>query len=162
MTPPRFAADRMLGRLAKWLRILGFDTTYGPNLSGRTIIRHARSEHRILLTRERRTARALNLPPLLYVPSDAIGSQLLYVAQQIQLQPHITLLRRCTRCNLELKAATPNEVSEIVPTHIRESAKRFSRCPACRRVYWPGLHEQRIRKELARLDLGCPSAPDTP
>ena len=82
---PAFAVDKMLGRLARWLRILGHDVAYGPHLSGRTLVDRARRERRLLLTRDTRLLRDPDLPPYVFVASDHFRQQLRQVADAVPL-----------------------------------------------------------------------------
>src|SRR5262245_58783702 len=102
MTPARFAADRMLGRLARWLRLIGQDTSYGPHLSGRTLIRHARDSGRIVLTRDRRLLRVSPAPQLIFIESDHFRDQVRQVVTACRLDPFIQAFTRCSHCNEEL------------------------------------------------------------
>lgn len=143
----------MLGRLATWLRLLGFDSSYGSHLSGRAIIRHARSEDRILLTRDHKLLRQQNLPPLLYIASDHFREQLRQVIDSFALASSARPLRRCSRCNVLLVNVDKDSLRGQVPTYTFETQSQFSRCPSCRRVYWPATHLDLVQRELASLGL---------
>lgn len=143
----------MLGRLATWLRILGFDATFGSHLGGQALIRHARDEGRVLLTRQRRLRRAANLPPLLFVRSDVTREQLLQLVDELGLRPFLAPFTRCTRCNVALTAASREEIADLVPPYVVQTQSRFSRCSGCHRVYWAATHEEHIRNELVQLGI---------
>ena len=98
-----FAVDKMLGRLARWLRILGHDVAYGPHLSGRTLVDCARRERRLLLTRDTRLLRDPDLPPHIFVASDHFREQLRQVADAVPLGG--AFLHRCLDCNRALETA---------------------------------------------------------
>ncbi len=153
MTPPPFAVDRMLGRLATWLRLLGFDASYGAHLSGRTLIRHARAEGRVVLTRDHKLSRTLNLPPLLFIDSDHFRDQLRQVIEAFDLAAAAQPLSRCARCNQLLESVAKDEIASSVPPYTLETQSRFARCPRCRRVYWPATHLERIQRELAAVGI---------
>jgi hypothetical protein len=150
----RFAADKMLGRLARWLRIVGQDVAYGPHLSGTTLLRMARHEGRTILTRDTRLLRRRDLPPHLAIASDDFRQQLRQVlsAFSITCEPRV-LLTRCLDCNTELCEVDRVEARPHVPPYVWETQQRFSRCPRCRRILWPATHLARIRDELRRLEL---------
>jgi uncharacterized protein len=152
----RFAIDKMLGRLAIWLRLIGQDATYGSHLSGRTLVRHARSQGRTVLTRDRRLLRERDVPILL-VQSDHFREQLRQVVTVFELDPFAAVMTRCTRCNEPVVAVSKPTVAERVPPYVFATQDAFVRCPRCQRVYWPATHHERVRIELQRLDL--PAAP---
>ena len=122
--PPRFAVDRMLGRLARWLRILGYDVAYGPHLRGRTLTWTARQEGRWLLTRDTALVRQCDLPPHLFITSDHFREQLAEVAAAIPLHA-AALLGRCLDCNRPLSERPREAVREQVPPFVWETAPRF-------------------------------------
>ncbi len=154
----RFAVDRMLGRLARWLRILGHDVAYGPHLGGRTLVDCARREHRLLLTRDTRLTRARDLPPHVFVTSDHFRDQLRQVAAAVPLAG-AGLLRRCLDCNRVLDELPRAEAQDRVPVFVWQTAERFFTCPRCRRVYWPATHRAHVVSELAALGLAGPEEP---
>ena len=126
----QFAVDKMLGRLATWLRILGYDATYGSHLGGRTLVRHARAQERIVLTRDRRLLRERPCPPLLLIASDHFREQLRQVIEAYQLDPFTQLFARCARCNLPLSAISKEEVADRVPPYVAATQTQFVRARA--------------------------------
>lgn len=152
-SPARFAADVMLGRLARWLRVLGHDVAWGPHLRRRTLLRCARADHRIVLTRDGGLRREHPLPPTLFVASDRIGEQLRQVAAAVPLGG-ADFLGRCLRCNRPLEPVEREAVREQVPPWVFATQPDIRRCPGCRRCYWPATHRTRMRAELAAFGLG--------
>ena len=148
---PAFAVDKMLGRLARWLRILGHDVAYGPHLSGRTLVDRARRERRLLLTRDTRLLRDPDLPPYVFVASDHFREQLRQVADAVPLGG--AFLGRCLDCNRALEPATREAVAPHVPPYVLATQKHFQRCPHCGRIYWPATHRSHMLDELAALGL---------
>lgn len=142
----------MLGRLARWLRLLGYDAAYGAHLSGRPLLRLARAEGRIVLTRRRDLVRRLDLPHLL-VDSDHFREQLVQVVRAFALDVRGHLLDRCPECNLELSDETLSSVRHRVPEYVAQTQERFRSCRRCHRVFWPGTHHEHIGAELAALGL---------
>jgi len=116
----RFAADRMLGRLARWLRILGHDVAYGPHLGGRTLVRCARQEGRLILTRDTRLERDPELPPHLFVTSDHFREQLRQVAAAVPIGG-APLLGRCLDCNRVLDEHRAHMLRELAALGLAES-----------------------------------------
>jgi uncharacterized protein with PIN domain len=146
-----FAVDSMLGRLARWLRILGHDVAYGPHLRGRTLVACARRERRLLLTRDTRLLRDPGLPPHVFVTSDHFRDQLRQVAAVVPLGGGF--LHRCLACNEPLAEVAPETVAAEVPPYVAATQTQFWRCPHCRHLYWPATHRTRIREELSRMGL---------
>ena len=151
----KFAADRMLGRLVKWLRVLGEDVVYGPHLTGYGLIRAARREDRLILTRDRRLKQK-QPPDMILIDSDHYQEQLRQVIRECGLAPGATLFTRCLECNALLQARPKQSVRALVPAYVFATQDQFSWCPECRRIYWPATHHQRMADELRRLHLWQP------
>ena len=150
----RFAVDRMLGRLARWLRILGHDVAYGPHLGGRALIDLARREGRVLLTRDTRLVRSRDLPPHLFIDSDHFREQLRQVATAFALGG-AALLGRCLDCNRVLDELPRERARDRVPVFVWETAERFLVCGGCGRLYWPATHRAHVVRELEALGLAA-------
>jgi len=148
----RFAADRMLGRLARWLRVLGHDVAYGRHLGGRSLAACARRERRLLLTRDTRLVRDPHLPPHLFLASDDFREQLRQVAAAVPLRSGAPF-GRCLDCNRRLDEVRREDVGGRVPAYVLATATRFRRCGRCGRLYWPATHHVHMRRELAILGL---------
>src|SRR5215470_3526481 len=133
---PKFIADAMLGRLAKWLRLLGIDTIYEPDLSDAELVRRAASEGRVLLTRDTRLLRRRGLPARLFITDDHFRDQLRQVVQAFNLDLEQVAFNRCTRCNALLIARTKTEVCGRVPAYVLDTQDQFFQCPQCQRIYW--------------------------
>lgn len=146
----KFAADRMLGRLVKWLRVLGCDVIYGPHLTGYGLIRAARAEQRLILTRDRRLKQK-QPPPFIFIDSDHYRDQLQQVIRECALKPGERLFSRCLVCNSILQARAKETVQKLVPPYVYSSQERFSWCPVCRRVYWPATHQQKMVDALEKI-----------
>jgi hypothetical protein len=157
----RFVADRMLGRLARWMRILGCDVLYGSNFAGRGLLRAARSEGRIVLTRDKRLVRDAEMPPHLLIEHDRVGDQLREVVSAFAIDPFASLFRRCADCNAEVAEVGRESVTGEVPEFVHRTQGRFHRCPRCRHVYWEGTHVARVRAELERFGF-APGSPGPP
>jgi uncharacterized protein len=146
----KFAADRMLGRLVKWLRIIGQDVIYGPHLTGYGLIRAARAENRLILTRDR-GLKQKQPPPYLFIESDHYRDQLRQVVSQCGLKLGDDLFTRCIECNTLLQSQPRESLEKVVPPYVFSSQEKFFSCPTCRRVYWPATHHQRMLEELMKL-----------
>ena len=148
---PRFAVDAMLGRLAKWLRILGLDAVYDSALRGPRLLHCAAREGRILLTRDTSLIRRRDVPPHVFIEADDFRSQLRQVLTAFAIDPHAALFQRCARCNAVLQAIARATVRERVPPYVLATQTNFLHCPVCDHVYWAATHVDRIRKEIERL-----------
>jgi uncharacterized protein with PIN domain len=150
---PTFAADRMVGRLAKWLRLVGLDTLYEPSLDGPALARRAAAEGRVLLTRDTRLLARRDLPRHLFIDADDFRSQLKQVLTAFAIDPHAALLTRCSRCNELLEEIAPEQARPRVPPYVASTVAEFARCPRCARVYWSATHVERLRRELDSIGV---------
>jgi uncharacterized protein with PIN domain len=138
----KFIADVMLGRLAKRLRLLGFDVLYDPALDDNGLIRLSLEQHRLILTRDE----ALTARPLaanhLFINGDLVEEQL---EQVLSGSPgDASPLTRCSRCNEPLSSLPRQEAQDLVPPYVLENHETFLRCTACGRIYWRGTHVLRM------------------
>ena len=150
---PRFVADAMLGKLARWLRVAGYDTVFDTSLHDPELVELARKEKRVLLTRDRHLI--LHLRPergVLLKATDTLG-QVREVAETCQLASPPGLFSRCLVCNSRLREATASEVEALVPERARGLGGPFMRCTGCGRAYWHGTHVRRMRETLVGV---CP------
>lgn len=145
---PRFAADAMLGRLARWLRLLGFDTSFEAHVEDEALVRRALAERRTVLTRDRRLPEEWTLVPVFVLRAEDLRGQLGELGARFALAAHARPFSRCNRCNAPLEPASEAHVAARVPPHVRATHRRFLRCPACGRVYWAGSHVARMRALL--------------
>ena len=155
----RFAVDSMLGRLAKWLRILGHDTFYCPPAARAELAARAAEEGRTVLTQDHRLASSLRRLPTDQGPARAILIHSDHLPEQLrQLRGEVGGLTgpefsRCLRCNAVLKREHADAVQGQVPDFIRQHYAAFARCPTCERVYWAGTHHRRMKELLGQLAL---------
>lgn len=140
-----FVADAMLGRLARWLRLLGFDCAYDPQTTDEEIVRLAVADDRTVLTRDRDLPREWWIPDIYVVSEEELRKQLVEVIQRFGLASSIRVLTRCSECNRILTPVTRSDVSGRVPARVVELHDVFSECRDCGRVYWEGSHAARIR-----------------
>ena len=155
-----FVADAMLGRLARWLRLLGFDCAWEADVADDVLVERAVREGRVLLTRDRALPQEWRVSAIQQIDSQKVREQLVEVLRRFGLAGEIRLLSRCSRCNGLLGPASPAEVRERVPERVLERHAEFSACPSCGRVYWKGTHTERIagfvEELLARAGAGLP------
>lgn len=148
----RFTADRNLGKLAKWLRILGYDTLYDRGNADRNFLGRVAGEGRIALTRKRGLAGLSPLPGrLVVVTADRVEKQIGEVVRMLGLNPDPgKRMTRCLRCNEPLEEVPKGTVDGLVPVYVYEKYERFRRCPSCRRIFWPGTHRQHMEEDFRR------------
>ena len=153
-----FAADSSLGKLAKWLRILGFDALYVAGRPGKSLFSFAK-EKRVLLTRSTALRDANPGLDLMFIRADNPREQVRKVVRETPIFfSDVRPFSRCIRCNLPLVEIARQDVRGQVPDYVYETETSFRRCPGCRRVYWPGTHSERaagrIRELFPRLPGG--------
>jgi uncharacterized protein with PIN domain len=149
MQESRFVADVMLGRLARWLRALGYDTVYLRDASDARLLGIALREGRRLLTRDAALARRAREAGLL-VRAETLDAQLREVIAAYRLGGH-GALSRCLECNGRLVETPREAVREEVPPYTFATQRAFWRCDECRRVFWAGSHAEGIRGRLHAL-----------
>jgi len=148
----RFTADRNLGTLAKWLRILGFDTVYERGIADTDFIRKAAGEGRVVLTRKRGCLRLSPGGRIVVVKTDRARLQLGEVLQALSLEPDpAKRMTRCLVCNTALEPMAKARAEGRVPVYVYEKCNRFKSCPTCGRLYWPGTHLRHIEASLRVL-----------
>lgn len=146
----KYAADRMLGRLVKWLRVLGYDVIYGPHLTGYGLIRAARAEERLILTRDH-SLKQKQPPSFIFLESDRYDDQIRQLIRECGLTWGERLFSRCLSCNSVLQARAKETVEQLVPPYVYASQDRFSWCPRCQRIYWPATHQQKMLEALGKI-----------
>ena len=151
---PRFLADCNVGRLARWLRALGYDASYHARIGDAELVREAAAEARVVLTRDRdltkRRVIQSGVVRAILIRDDDVTNQLRQVFTELDLVPS-EALTRCIECNLELEGRMASAVAERVPPYVRGTQSRYSECPRCGRIYWAGTHWQRMREVLGAL-----------
>lgn len=154
----RLLCDEMLGRLARWLRLLGFDTAYAKGVADAEILARARSEGRFLLTRDEHLAAQARKAGLgvLLVGSLHLPEQLEETRQGCGLRVDpAAALTRCALCNGGLKLVGRNAVDPSrLPAGVADRFDVFWRCISCAQLYWRGTHTARIVAEAERLARG--------
>jgi uncharacterized protein with PIN domain len=139
----------MLGTLAKWLRILGYDTLFEPDIDDHQLVRLARAEDRLILTRDRELAQRRGVRVLL-IADEILDDQVRQVLADLDLEPDRSF-SRCPVCNEPLVAIDGETARSRVPAYVARTQSTFRSCPICQRVFWRGTHWQRINDQLMRL-----------
>jgi uncharacterized protein with PIN domain len=147
----KFLTDASLARLAKWLRLLGYDTAVFSKEAGREMLRQANAEARIVLTR-RRDMTERQFSGILFLITDVIVSkQLKAVIENFSL----TIERKkmfgiCMECNRTLQSVEKEEVRDLVPSYVFENCDKYNQCPQCFKIYWMGTHPRNALRFMER------------
>jgi uncharacterized protein with PIN domain len=151
----RFLCDHMLGSLARWLRFLGYDTLYPEAMDDTAVLRVAREDGRILLTRDKELASRAG-PSGRLVRSEVLDEQLADIRDAFGLDlSGEGLLSRCSLCNAVLAEIDRSGAEKAgLPAAIAKRHGRFWHCPGCCKLYWPGSHYERIMDKIGELGKG--------
>lgn len=146
---PKFIVTAELGKLATWLRILGFDTVLEKEKPA--LVMRSLKEDRMILTRDTRMKRFAGVG-IIHVASDFLEDQIDQVLKSYDITvDRKALFRRCAICNEMLEAAPKDSVKDEVPAYVFETQDAFTRCPRCRRIYWRGTHWALVNTFLDRI-----------
>jgi hypothetical protein len=146
-----FTAEPTLGKLAKWLRIIGFDTSYEPGFSVENAMDSGKKK-RILLTRTERVRNSKLPHDFIFITSNYPFEQLKEVIHILGIVYTDTCpFSRCIRCNTRIQPVDKAFVQGNVPDYIWQTCDTFQTCGQCQRIYWPGSHTERCRDIIMRL-----------
>ncbi len=148
----KFLTDPTLGKLAKWLRILGYDTAYYRGNIDRNFLKKAEKEGRIVLTRKRDMENRSFSGQMVIIQDDRVQDQMRDVIRKLSLTPDPDrTFTICLRCNEALKRISRDEIGEIVPGYVLRNHKDFKICPRCKGIFWPGTHRDNMLGELNEM-----------
>lgn len=147
----RFIADAHLGGLAQLLRMAGFDTLYDNGYRDAELVAIAKAEGRIVLSRDRELLKRREVDHGCYVHATQPDEQMREIVERLDLARSARPFSRCLVCNVPLETVPKAEVIDRLPANVRTWADRFSRCPACGRVYWEGSHWEAMRRRLQAI-----------
>jgi uncharacterized protein len=148
----KFLADSSLGRLSKWLRILGYDTVYWRGEADRPFLRIAEREGRVVLTRRRDVLARQHPGIVLFVENDRVEDQLVEVLEKLNIAPEPeAIFTICLQCNIPLCEVLRDDVRSRIPDYVYQTQQEFRLCPGCGSIYWPGTHRERALSTLRRL-----------
>jgi hypothetical protein len=152
----KFIADSMLGRLTRWLRLSGYDVLYRNDITDTKIIEMAKSEKRVLLSRDKtlcRKAQRMDVKTSLILSSE-IMQQLKQVIKEWGIEIYDTpVFSRCPMCNSKIEKAEKDKVKDKVPETVFFATNEFWRCNRCGKVYWHGGHWRNIKEMVERLNV---------
>jgi len=148
----KFILTDELGRLARWLRILGFDTVVEKDK--RALVLRSLREDRVILTRDSKMSRFTGAR-MVKIASDFVEKQLAQAIHELGLKINKDdLFKLCIICDEELVPAEKTSVKELVPAYVYETQENFMKCPKCSRIYWQGSHWELVNKFLDELGSG--------
>lgn len=162
--PPRFICDVHLGRLAAYLRMLGFDTLYCNDQSDAELVTRAQAEERILLTRDVRLLMRRAVTYGAFIRATGPEAQLREVVRRYGLRDRAQPFRRCIRCNGLTAPVTKAEILNQLQPKTRLYYEEFWRCRACGQIYWRGSHVERMQALIDRVfdEIRANEPPDRP
>ncbi|MDD4182420.1 MAG: Mut7-C RNAse domain-containing protein [Candidatus Omnitrophica bacterium] len=147
----KFIVTKELGKLARWLRLIGFDTVYYDKESKGTLIIQALRDDRIIITRTKEKIDDLQKKTII-VTNDYVKEQLKEVIEKAKLKiEEEKMFSRCTLCNCVLVAACKEEIKTFVPERVYGQQTVFKKCETCGKVYWQGSHLEKVRKVMAEI-----------
>ncbi len=154
---PRFVLDVHLGRLAAYLRLLGFDCVWQREMADERIIERSLAEHRIILTRDVGLLKDGRVTHGAFVHATRPLEQLAEIVERFQLENSFEPWTRCMRCNEPLATVAASALpADALPEDVRERFDHLRRCPGCGRVYWPGSHTERMHERLSTVGIRLP------
>ena len=153
---PKFTVDQNVGKLAKWLRMLGFDSIFFTGRNDSEMVSTALAENRIILTRDTQIAKrsvAINgLLKVISINSDMLPEQFRQVASELNMDSsRFRPFTLCLEDNGPLVERTKEEVKDRVPPFVFKTQEKYVECPKCRRIYWKGTHWQKMMEKIERL-----------
>ncbi|MFC1592806.1 Mut7-C RNAse domain-containing protein [Candidatus Omnitrophota bacterium] len=148
----KFILSPELGRLSKWLRILGFDVVYAVYDDIASVLIQALRDARIILTRNVRLINKLRVGKSIQIKSDKVNQQLRQVIKDLDIDLNtVDMFSRCTICNAGLKQIDKQQIQSRVPEYVLKMHNEFFTCPLCRRIYWAGTHWGNVQRCLEQI-----------
>jgi hypothetical protein len=148
----KFIVDQNVGRLVKWLRIMGYDTIFFNGSNDSRMIATALAEGRVILTRDtqimRRRVVTKGLLKAILIQSEYPQEQIRQVIETLNLDCLSRPFTLCLECNQPLVERSKEQVKDLVPPHVFKTQKQYMECPSCHRIYWRGTHWQAMTKRL--------------
>lgn len=147
----KFIADCHFGRLAKYLRLMGYDTLYFDQIGDDALLQLARKEDRIILTRDRELAER-GKTRCRYIGAQQSIAQLREANSHFDLKKHARPFTRCMRCNTLLQPVDKTVIASEIPPKVKTHFEHFDRCPTCGRIYWHGDHYRHMKTFLENFE----------
>ena len=149
----KFITTKELGRLCKWLRVMGFDTSYFPDAERRELVIKSLQDERIILTRDSRMS-VYSGVRMLHIKSDFVEDQVKQVMTELKIRPdRDKFFTVCVICNQPLKKVKKEDVKKKVPPYVFETQEDFMKCGVCERIYWQGTHWTNVGEFVDKLGI---------
>lgn len=150
----KFICDDMLGKLAKLLRALGYDTYFQKDILDHQLLRKALEEARVVVTRDRKLVQVKTIPQYVLIWADRPLAQLEELLQKLSISlDNENIFSRCMECNTVLQKIEKEKVKEKVYPYVYQTQDNFWHCPTCDKIYWAGTHIQRMKEKLNKAGL---------
>jgi len=147
----KFIVDSMLGKLARRLRLMGYNTIFDTKIDDRELLKISNEEGRYVITRDTQLAKIRDAKVFLIRSTD-IKEQLNELSKLAKIGTDSKLsFSRCAECNTPVQNVSKEEVKKIVPKFVYETLNKFSYCPKCKKAYWQGTHYEKLLKELKNI-----------
>ena len=146
-----FVLDVHLGKLARYLRMLGFDCDYSDSRNDDELARISIDEKKILLTRDRGILKRANIDRALCIHSTVSEEQAAEVIRRLDLASSIRPFSRCTECNALVRKLDDGQIPADTPDGVKQWCTEYFRCPGCGRLYWKGSHADRMVERITRI-----------
>jgi len=146
---PAFILDVHLGKLARYLRMLGLDTLYRNDYEDNDIVRIARMQNRIILTRDVGLLKKKEVTHGFWIREQNPKKQVSEVLDRLDLYTHVSPFQRCIACNGLIEKVEMEEISDRLDSKTKKYYKEFYRCTSCKKIYWKGSHYERMSKLVA-------------
>jgi uncharacterized protein with PIN domain len=148
----RFIVDTTVGKLARWLRSLGFDTLVFRERDLHRLVQIAQEQKRIILTRNRKLEAKLFLGNIFVLKDDDPDLQVKTILRTLSLRVDSRIFfSRCLLCNAQMESISRGEAEGAVPEYVLHTHESFYRCPACERIYWQGTHPRNMRRRIEKV-----------
>ncbi|MGE5353635.1 MAG: Mut7-C RNAse domain-containing protein [Acidobacteriota bacterium] len=151
---PKFVLDVHLGKLARYMRMLGLDTLYDNNYTKDDLVNISIEKRRTILTRDRNILKRNDVTHGYWVRSEDAIKQAREVIERFHLERELKEFSRCMECNGMLESVNKEEVIDEIPPKVEQSQTEFYRCPNCRKVYWKGSHYEKMKKLIGKIEGG--------
>ncbi len=160
----RFIVDHNVGKLTRWLRMMGYDSLFFNGDNDSDMVRQALAEGRVILTRDteimkRRTINRGQLKAIM-IESDEPERQMRQIMNTLDLQSHLRPFTLCLECNKPLIEKSREEVKDRVPSYVYKTQSQYMECPDCGRIYWRGTHWKAMTRKLEQIVENSDSSPD--
>ena len=154
----KFIVDNNVGKLVKWLRIMGYDTLFFSGSDDSGMIAIALAEDRVILTRDTQIVERLVVTSgrlkVILIQSDEPELQMQQVIDSLNLDCQFKPFTLCLECNQPLVERSKQQVQDLVPAYVFQTQSQYMECPACHRIYWRGTHWQAMTKKLKKFMKG--------